>query len=350
MDTPTLERVIRSHIALSPRPNGRGFFSVLCRVCGDHGKKGKRAGFKFEGDSVGYNCFNCGHHAGFNPIEHETMPKDMVEVLTAFGIPNVDWEPVLFTSLVKRSEGGERKTRREKLLEVEPDVLTFPPFFYRLTNDLSDDWAQYSIEYLTARKVDWQSQPFYLVARVKEHPDNAKWYGRLIIPNYKDQKLIFWQGRDMTDLHIQKYLSPTTAKDRVLSQYRFVGEYGDEPLYVTEGWFDAYHINGVAAFGPILSEAQIRWLNMTTRPKVIIPDRLGDGHRLAEQAISLGWSVAFPDIGSCKDINDAIKKYGLLYTMSTIREHTASGFEAQARVGIYCERDYSKEKDKKPPR
>lgn len=347
MDTPTLEQVIRSHIPLSPRPNGRGFFPVLCKVCGDHGRKGKRAGFKFEGDGVGYHCFNCGHGAAFEPIRHKTMPKDMTIVLEAFGVDRIDWEPVLYTSLVAQNDGTERTRRKKLITEIEPKSLEFPPFFYPLTNDPNDEWAQYSIEYLAGRKVDWKSQPFYLVRRDKDHKENAKWYGRLIIPNYKDGKLIFWQGRDLTDLHTSKYLHQSTAKELVLSNYSFVGQYGEEPLYVVEGWFDAYHTGGVAVFGNELTEAQTQWLNMTGRPKVVIPDRKGDGHLLAEAALKLGWSVAFPDIGSCKDVDEAVRKYGLLYTMSTIRENTLSGFAAEARVGIYCERDYSKKKDKK---
>lgn len=350
MNTPTLEQVIRQYVALSPRPNGRGFFSVLCKVCGDHGRKGKRAGFKFDGENVGYHCFNCDHGAAFDPRMHSKMPKDMVTVLEAYNIPRIDWEPVLFTSLVMQTDGSVRKTKHQALLEIEPEELHFPPFFYQLRNDVNDEWAQAAIEYLGSRKVNWECQPFYLVQKAKNYPDNEKWYGRLIIPNYKDSRLIFWQGRDLTDLHERKYLSPSAAKERILSNYDFIGEYGDNPLYITEGWFKSYHIGGVAVFGNLLSEAHIRWLNMTNRPKVVIPDRQGDGHILAEAAIKQGWSVAFPDIGSCKDIDEAVLKYGLLYTMTTIRENTATGFDAEARLGIYCERDFSKKTNKKAPR
>lgn len=189
MQTPTLEEVIRQHINLPSRPNGRGFFSVLCKVCGDHGRKGKRAGFKFEGKAVGYNCFNCGHGAGFDPDKHETMPRDMVAVLEAFGIPETDWQAVLFEALANR-ESGQTHGKPAEFVSLEPEELTFPPFFYPLTDDPKDDFAQEAIDYLTSRNVDWKALPFHLVARAN-HPDNVRWFGRLIIPVYKGNKLVF---------------------------------------------------------------------------------------------------------------------------------------------------------------
>jgi hypothetical protein len=109
------------------------------------------------------------------------------------------------------------------------------------------------------------------------------------------------------------------------------------PLYITEGWFDSYHIDGVATLGRYLTTQQIYWLNRTPRPKVIIPDRFGDGIDLAKAGLNQGWSVATPDINDCKDINEAIIKYGKLYVLNSLREHTYSDFEATVRLGIYCE-------------
>lgn len=340
MNSPTLQDVIRQRINLPVRSNGRGFFSVLCPVCGDHGKKGKRAGFKFDGAAVGYNCFNCGHGAGYDPEKHESMPKDMVTVLEAFGIPEVDWQPVLFGALAKHLE-GPGAVKATELVNLEPDEIHFPPFFYKLTDDPEDDFAQYAIEYLTGRGVDWKSHPFGLVAKAN-HPDNERWYGRLIIPTYKGDKLIFWQGRDLTDMHVKKYLSPNVAKDNVISGYHQLERYTDEPLYITEGWFDAYHVDGVAVFGNKMTPNQIKIINRSHRPKVVIPDRFGDGQLLALQALDLGWSVSTPDIGSCKDIDAAVAKYGKLYTRMSILQNTSvDRFEAEAKLGVYCEQGSS---------
>jgi len=348
MDIPTLEHVIRQYIALPPRPNGRGFFSVLCKVCNDHGRKGKRAGFTFENQSVGYNCFNCGHSAGYTPSTHETMPKDMITVLESFGIPQVDWEPVLFANLADRENGDV--SVKPVFSSIEPKPLTFPPFFYQLNDDPNDEWAQFAIEYISSRKISWKEYPFYIVKRQVEHPDNKKWYGRLIIPVYKNNQVVFWQGRDLTGLHVQKYLSVSEPRDRIISNYDRLRQESDQPLFVTEGWFDAEHVRGIAVFGNSLIDAQIKWLNQSYRQKVIIPDRFGDGHLLAKDGLKQGWAVSLPDIGSCKDVDEAVRHYGLLYTLTTIKENIFTGFEAEVRLRLYCEQSSSKKTDKTTPR
>lgn len=305
---------------------------MLCKVCGDHGRKGKRAGFKFDGEAVGYNCFNCGHTAVFDPVENKTMPEKMKEVLSAFNIPEVDWQPVLFGALSATTD----KKQSSQLTSIEPEEITFPPYFYKLTDDPTDEWAQYAIEYLTHdRGVDWKDHPFYLVKKTSA-PDNSKWYGRLIIPVYKDGKLIFWQGRDLTGLMQKKYLSPDVPRDKILGGFDRIHERTDDPLYVTEGWFDSYWLRGASVFGNKMTPEQIKWLNRSPRPKVIVPDRMGDGQLLAKQALDLGWSISLPDTGSSKDINDAVNAYGQLYVLKSVRDNICSGFDAMAKLGIYC--------------
>lgn len=343
MESLSLEQIIRQQISLPPRPNSHGFFSVLCKVCNDHGRKGKRAGFKFTGEAVGYNCFNCGHTAGYDPYKHESMPGNMATVLEAFGIPEVDWQQVLFRSLELRQVAGIHE-KQHVPVDIEPTELQFPPFFYRLTDDPNDDFAQYAIEYLAGRKVDWKTCPFYLVARAN-HPDNERWYGRLIIPTYQNNKLVFWQGRDLTDMHVKKYLSPNVLRENILTGYEEIERYTDEPLYIVEGWFDAFHLKGVAVYGNKMTANQITWINRSSRPKVVIPDRFGEGFLLAKQALELGWNVSTPDIGSCKDVNDAIIKYGELYTRMSILQHTSNDkFTAEAQLGVYCDTRSSKGK------
>ncbi len=326
----TLEQIIRNHIHLG-RPNPQGWCPVLCKVCNDHGRKGPRAAFKFDGDVVAYHCFNCGHSTVYDPDIHRSMPRKMLEMLAAFGIPDSDWNVVIFQNLGRTRSGGDPQSYKS----IEPNEIELPDSFYRLTDDAADDVAQYAIEYLTQeRGIDWQAHPFFL-----SNPTNKKWFGRLIIPVYKNNKLVYFQGRDLTGLHKQKYLSPAIDRDNVLYGYENLHTDLDEPLYVTEGWFDAFLLNGVAVFGNKLSDAQIKWLNLSKRQKVIIPDRYGDGYRLAEHAINCGWSVSTPDAPGCKDVSDVVKKYGMLYTLKTIHDNTADGFMASAKVAVYCKKE-----------
>ena len=48
-----------------------------------------------------------------------------------------------------------------------------------------------------------------------------------------------------------------------------------------------------------------------------------NGQKLLEQAIELGWSVSMPDWeDEVKDVNDAVMKYGRMYTLHTIVSST----------------------------
>jgi len=72
-----LRDLIEGRIHLG-KESSTGFFSVKCEVCSDHSE---RAGFKFDGDEVGYSCFNCGCKA-----RSKDGKGKMGAVLAAFGI------------------------------------------------------------------------------------------------------------------------------------------------------------------------------------------------------------------------------------------------------------------------
>lgn len=331
-----LRDVITRYIQLDA-PTGTGWRPVLCKVCNDRGHKGKRAGFKFDHDKVAYHCFNCGHAAIYDPHENKKMPRKMVEVLRAFNVPDEEWQQVLFASLVAHDQHGNRESARQHpQTHIEPPTINPPNIFYFLKDAKRDDkWAEIARFYLQDRNVDPNSYPFML-SRKTSTPHLKKWFGRVIIPIYKDNRLIFYIGRDLTGKATKKYESPSVSRERVLCGFERLFEHTDIPLYVVEGWFDAQAIDGVAILGNELSDAQITWLNRSRRKKVYIPDRFGSGFISAKQALKQGWCISTPDIGSCKDISEANDKYGRLYVMKTIADNTVTGFEAEARLGVYC--------------
>ena len=133
-------------------------------------------------------------------------------------------------------------------------------------------------------------------------------------------------------------MSPDVEKSKVLFGFDQLFNGSALPIFIVEGIFDALSINGVATIGNTLSDEQIQWLSRSPRQKVLIPDTQGDGHIMAEQARDQGWAVSIPDIGNCKDVNEAVCKYGLLYTMRSITNNIATGFEAQTIVRLKCKR------------
>ena len=359
MKTDSLETIIKRYIKLPNHPSGTGWYPLLCKVCNDHGRKGPRGGFRFDDNKVAYHCFNCGHSTVFDPETHKSMPEKMVQVLTEFHVPEDEWKAVLFANLNKRDEFGNTQVQvgNSPIISVEPAVISLPSHFYPLADaGPNDNWAQLARAYLEVdRGVDPASYGFML-SHPNQDPNIDRWFKRVIIPIYKENQLIFYVGRDLTDKQQLKYLSPSYSKEKVLFGYDQLFIQTDDPLYIVEGWFDAWAINGIAILGNEISDAHATWLNRSQRRKVYIPDRLGDGWLGAERALELGWDVSTPEIGDCKDMSAAVMKYGKMYVIKSIGDKiinkSAIGMDmAKAILGIYCSYDptnksTSKKKDR----
>lgn len=331
----TLRELVEHYVPLPPITTTTGWHEVLCKKCHDHGRKGLRAGFKFEDDSVAYHCFNCGAKPKHDPHQEKLskISKNMSEVLTAFGVPEEELEKLSFDFFVEEKEGTQAVVEKKPPINLEPASLAFAPEMevYRLTPEIieSDKVAEIAKYYLEDRNIDPFNYPFYL-------SNHKKWKYRVIIPIYKEEKLIFYQGRDLLDKRKKKYLNPPVPRNRVFYGYDQITKYNTDPLYIVEGFFDARVINGVACFCNVLSEEQIQILRQSPRPKVIVPDRQGDGDAMARQALELGWSVSLPDIGDCKDVSKAVQRFGRLYVLKSIAENTVSGLEAEVGLDLLC--------------
>jgi DNA primase len=283
------------------------------------------------------------------------MPQKMVQVLNDFGVPESEWKQALLTNLQLRfSEGGASSAKIVHRTDIEPAIIPLPDYFYFLKHaSPNDKWAKIARYYLEDRAVDPESYPFMLAEHTGD-PKQDVWFGRVIIPIYKESNLIFYIGRDLTEKKAKKYLSPSYSKEKIIYGFDRLFQNLEEPLYIVEGWFDAHVVNGIAILGNEISEAQEIWLNKSPRQKVYIPDRSGNGKNAALRALDLGWSIATPAKESwasdVKDINDAVKRYGLMYVLRSLAETTATGFAARANLELYCKyeepnKNRSKKKD-----
>ena len=331
-----LEQIIRQYVNIPSTPAGTGWYPVLHTAC-DHGKKGPRAGFKFEDDNVAFHCFNCATNAVYIPSEYAYLSDKMKQILNDFGVPETEYQQVVIENLAEYA--GKSKPEVSIIQEnIEPMEIPLPDEFYLLQDaPKNDNWAEVAKWYLLEeRGVDPFSYPFML-SRKACLPHMKKWIGRIILPIYKDGRLIFYIGRDLVGNKLKKYESPAVSRDKILFGFDQLFINSDQPLYIVEGLFDALAIDGVAIIGNEISDSMAKWINKSRRKKVYIPDRFGDGLRAAKQALEYGWFISTPDISEdCKDMNDAVKKYGKLYVLKTLAEHTADGFTADVNLGIYC--------------
>jgi hypothetical protein len=95
-------------------------------------------------------------------------------------------------------------------------------------------------------------------------------------------------------------------------------------VLVMEGVFDALSISGLAVLHAEINDAQVRLIRSLGKEIIVVPDQDAAGMKLVDRAVELGWSVSMPEWPGCKDVNDAVIKYGRLATLITILEHKES--------------------------
>ncbi len=319
-----LRDVIETYVPLG-RESAKGFRAVRCASCNDHSERG---GFRFNGNEISYNCFNCGAKFFFEEGSGK-ISRNARSILEAFGISRELVNEVLGSSFFNQPKVEDKKITMEKL---KPKVSLFtpeielPPHCHPLGSPLKEELQVPLIEYLLNRKLD----PLLLKAHFSL---DIKHLGRVIIPCYRDGKVIFWQSRTIFKDEKPRYLSPGTTKDAVLWGYDNIWKNWDLPLFITEGIFDASHLEGVALLGSELTQAKLEIINKSKRRRVIVVDRNENGKKLAEIALKQGWQITFPPEGTT-DTNDSVCKRGLLYTIYHLVKHITSPDGVKAADGV----------------
>ncbi len=157
---------------------------------------------------------------------------------------------------------------------------------------------------------------------------------RVIIPYWRDGKLIYWQARTIDPGIKPRYKNPSCAKDAIIFGYDQLHSYEAAPLFVTEGVFDAIPLNGIAIMSAALNAARIEILKRTKRRLIFVIDRDQSGGELGKAVLANGWELTFVDIRA-KDINDSIIKFGLPYTAySLIKNATTKGNMLQSSISL----------------
>ena len=109
-------------------------------------------------------------------------------------------------------------------------------------------------------------------------------------------------------------------------------------MIVSEGEFDALFTGGVSVGSNSISERQIQLIEELNIEPIVIPDRDQAGRQLVERAAEYGWSVSFPEWEDCKDVADAVLRYGRLFAVYSIlqaAEHSPTKIRLLGRK--YCQ-------------
>ena len=304
-----LRDLIEASVTLG-RESEAGFRAVRCQACNDHSE---RAGFKFDGATTGFNCFNC--QAKFIFVDGSTsLSADAKRILNSFGIAPGSLDELTGSGFFVKQPPTEITVQSLKpTVNLFTPEVALPPQSFALGVAHSEEIQAPLIEYLFGRALD----PLVLAAHFSL---DRKFLNRVIIPCTRDGKVIYWQARALGEVR-PRYLSPGTNKDAVLWGYDNLFRSVDEPLFITEGIFDAASVAGVALLGSTLNESKLAAINKSRCRKIVIIDRDKNGAVLALLALQNSWEITFPPEG-VQDVNASVQKYGLLFTILTLVRNT----------------------------
>jgi hypothetical protein len=289
-------------------PSGWISFNAVCCVHnGSTADKRSRGGLKPTESGWSYHCFNCTYTASF--ILGRTLSYKARRLLSWLGVPEREIELANLESLRHRSIHGiidDRQRMFNTLAGVEFEEQELPALSELLTGE---DPRR---DYLRQRCV-----PDDYPVMIQDHPERT-WKHRpsVIIPFTHEDRIVG---------HTQRFLDNRTPKYISNSQPGYV--FGTDlqrsdwtQVIVTEGIFDALSISGVALMHNTISDAQARLIRSLGKEITVVPDQDSAGIELVDRAVELGWAVSMPAWKDCKDVNDAVKKYGRLGALITIMQ------------------------------
>lgn len=278
------------------------FNSVCCHHRGHNKDKRSRGGiFIVDSNTWNYNCFNCNFRCGFVNGKHLT--SNTKKLLSWCGLDNIEIEKISFKSFSSKTDDiSEVNIVKKNFSFVEKSL---PPNSELI--DLYKTSHKKHIDYLKSRSINTEKYNFYCV------PNEVR--ERIIIPYYYANKLVGHTSRFYDDKS-PKYISEQ-QKGYVFNIDNQKKEW--QYCILVEGQFDAISIDGCAYLGSTINDDQANLINSLHKKVIVVPDRDKTGLSICNRALDLNYFVSIPDWSNdVKDVNDAVKKYGKLYTLLSI--------------------------------
>jgi hypothetical protein len=291
-------------------PSGWTSFNAPC--CHHRGHKQdtrKRAGIRFDGEGIVYNCFNCKFSTGWQP---GSPFGEKMKTLARWMNADEDTVKKLVFESMKTESAEYQPSPSEYKIEFTDRAL--PEGALPLS-----EWAS-----LVKGEVeeelgnDFVAVLEYIVSRGYNNPFDYNFYWTPAA-GYKDRIIIpfIWQGRVVgnTARKIRE------GKPKYLSDQppHFVFNFDQQQdnqkyVLVTEGPFDALAVNGVALLTNEIADQQSRIINSLGSEVIVIPDQDKAGLVLFDRAAELNWSVAVPTWeDDVKDCSEAAQRYGNIF-------------------------------------
>ena len=297
---------ITSYLPGKRKQTPSGWISFNAPCCTHNGQSADhrlRGGLKATEQGWSYHCFNCGYTASF--ILGRSVSFKARRLLSWFGVSDNDIEHLNLDSMRHRNVYGiieDRQRTLEALQGIEFDEHELPAGAEFV--EPNSDYARY----LESRRAP-QDFPF-----MTQLPPGSR--AGIIIPFTYNNRVVGWTKRFLDDRN-PRYI--TDSPPGYVFNVDSVQDSWTQVL-VVEGIFDALSIGGVAVMHNDISDLQARVIRNLGKEITVVPDQDKTGLDLIDRALELGWAVSIPDWGDCKDVNDAVIKYGRLATLITIMQ------------------------------
>ena len=257
--------------------------------------------------SVSYHCFNCNFKASYQPGRHLTFK--LRKLLKWLGADDTDIKRLVIEAIRVRELVAPEEVKQEAEEEkIEFKARDLPD---DAVNLVALDYVHPALEYCVARKIDLDKYAFYATRQ-----EQYNLHKRIIIPFVWQGQTIGYTARAIEENVKPKYHSNYEPNfvfntNNQLADSKFV--------IVCEGPFDAMSIDGVAVLNNECNETQADIIESLGKEVIVVADRDRAGARMINNAIEYGWTVSFPVwLETCKDINEAVVKYGKLFVLKTI--------------------------------
>jgi len=279
-------------------PSGWISFNAVC--CDD---KRQRGGIIIKGDNVSYHCFNCQFKASWQP--GRLLSLKFKKLFKLLNVPDDQINKCSFDAL--RLKETVDTTEIKSLVPIL-HTKTLPLGSVLLKDSLNNSDCHNVLTYIYDRGLDIDSYDWYWT------PEEG-FNNRLIIPFYYQDRCVGYTARLIREGK-PKYISEQQSG----YVFNLDNQHWTRKFAVLcEGPMDAISVDGIAILGSECSNKQHLLISRLNKEIIVVPDRDHEGHKIVKQAIEYGWSVSFPDWHtSIKDVSDAVKQYGKLYTLYNI--------------------------------
>ena len=303
-----VKEILSTFLPAKRKQTPSGWISFNAPCCHHNGTSADtrgRGGLISNGDGgLSYHCFNCGFKASWQPGRN--LSHKLKKLLQWLGAPD-DTINKLALDIIRLNENV---VNYKPMLEL-PTFKTVPlPSSAKKIQDWEqDENLNKVLTYMKSRNFQQDDTDFYWSPELG-------YRDRLIVPFLFNNNIVGWTARTVLDNKKPKYLSE--------QQPGFVYNLDEQShnksfVVVCEGPLDAISVDGVAVLSNDVKDQQAVQINALRKNVIVVPDSDKAGADLVESALHYGWNVSFPDWpGDVKDVNQATRLYGKIYTMKKI--------------------------------